>query len=140
MLCFHSKNVRSRCTPVGVTMSWQLPHTADERGSAPSCNAECAEACAVFGNGSRMPPRITASSECTSGLLASPSTADTLWQSMQPMPRRRSGRSLRFRPSVVSPSRVARGAWHCTQKVPSSPSVSRWPRAFIATKTGSTPE
>jgi hypothetical protein len=29
------------------------------------------------------------------------------------------------------------GAWHWTQNDPSAPWVSLWPRAFIATKTGS---
>jgi hypothetical protein len=64
-------------------------------------------------------------------------TASTVWQKKHVTPRSFDGSSARFWPSVVAPSWTAMGAWQFTQKVPSCPFVSRCPRLFIATKTGS---
>ncbi len=71
------------------------------------------------------------------GLLCVPPMLCTEWQKKQVTPWRLSGTESRFSPSVVAFCFSARGAWHWTQKLPRPPSVSRWPRRFIALKTGS---
>jgi hypothetical protein len=40
-------------------------------------------------------------------------------------------------PSPRRTARTAIGAWHCVQNAPIAPPVSRWARAFMATKRGS---
>ncbi len=72
-----------------------------------------------------------------SGLLWVPSTDSAEWQKKQVTPCCDAGSDARLSPSVVVPSCTATGAWHLTQKSPSAPLVSRWPRWFMAMKTGS---
>ena len=69
--------------------------------------------------------------------LCEPVTESMVWQKKQVTPLSFCGTDARLVPSVVAPSSSAIGAWHLTQKLPSCPPVSRWPRAFIAWKTGS---
>src|SRR5580698_2038530 len=87
--------------------------------------------------GSLNSPLMTRSVDSSSDALFAPLTADTEWQKKHVTPWYWEGKLATFRPSVVKPSRTAMGAWHCTQNEPSAPCVSRWPRAFIARKTGS---
>ncbi len=87
--------------------------------------------------GSEISARITGSFDSTSGLSCTPLTLSTVWQKKQVTPWSLPGTCSRLSPSVVAFSRTAIGAWHLTQKSPSAPCVSRWPRRFIARKTGS---
>jgi len=68
-LSLYSAKVRSRCTPAGVTMSWQPPHIA-ELFSLVSLNrsensARCTRGCFGFAIG----PRIVTSLASFTGLL-----------------------------------------------------------------------
>ena len=68
MVVFHSANVRSRCVPFGVTMSWHEPHI-DESLTSPSSAATYWLLCAELPTGFFTPPRIVVSSASVSELL-----------------------------------------------------------------------
>src|SRR3954466_7309969 len=118
-------------------MSWQVPHAAADSAWYPSRDAEEAGGCGAPGAGSEIGPTMRPSVASVSGLLCVPSTDLAEWQKKQVTPCCEAGSVARLRPSVVVPSCTATGAWHFTQKLPSAPLVSRWPRWFIAMKTGS---
>ena len=120
-------------------MSWQEPHIPAESSVVSVHQAEYSASCVrPATSGSEKGPRRMLSAASVSGLLCVPSTLSTEWQKKQVTPMELArGTVSRLRPSVVAPSCRAMGAWHFTQKLPNPPSVSRWPRWFIATKTGS---
>src|SRR5438445_100407 len=117
-------------------MSWHVPHAPADSSWYPSSSDEYADGCGALGAGSEIGPIMRPSLASASGLLCVPSTDSAEWQKKQVTPCCEAGREARLSPSVVAPSCTATGAWHLTQKSPSAPLVSRWPRLFIAMKTG----
>src|SRR5579872_4967500 len=130
------------CVPSGLRISWQVPQSAALSRDVLSWSVEYAEWCTGLATGAGFwsSARIVAQSfdKVTFALYGcAVSTDSAVWQKMHVTPWYFVSSVERFSPSVVFWSRTAIGAWHLTQKAPRPPSVSRWPRWFMATKTGS---
>jgi hypothetical protein len=66
--------------PLGVTMSWQPPHSAELCGSSASNMPENSAPCTGDSTGSRIGPRMILSLASLINALWSPSMSTALWQ------------------------------------------------------------